>query len=122
MKNLKYNYIHLYQRRKLYKTKKKQKNSTQNCLKQKLWKSDRTLSSIAKTATIDMVTSCYHFVTTNANFSKSSPNICEFLGPGGILKKIIGRESDSMDIVNKQVTLACVSPQVMLYGYTKLEE
>ena len=100
----------------------KLESNEQNYLKQKLRDSDIAPFSEAENHQNYMVTHWLHFVTTNANFSKSSPNICEFLGPGGILKKIIGRESDSMDIVNKQVTLACVSPQVMLYGYTKLEE
>ena len=43
---------------------------------------------VLKNTTIDMVTSWHRFVTTNPNFSKSSPNTYEFLGQRGILKKL----------------------------------
>jgi hypothetical protein len=44
-----------------------------------------------------MVTSCYHFDTTNPNFHESSPNKYYFLSQRSILEKFIGRVSDSMD-------------------------
>ncbi|MFC1635811.1 hypothetical protein ACFL5Z_13310, partial [Planctomycetota bacterium] len=35
----------------------------------------------------DQGTSCHHFVTTNPNFSKSSPKKCQILGQGHNLEK-----------------------------------
>ena len=85
---------------------KKPKSDKLNWHKLKILKSDKIDSksplSEAEYRRQDQETSCIQNVSTPAYFFKSSPNTCEFLGPRGIVKKIIGRASSSMAVVKKE--------------------